>query len=116
MPAGTGMARFDLDFTLAEAGDAGAGLRGMLMAAADLFDAGTVQVIAGRLGRVLAGSGTGRIEGDEALVSVVAIRKLASGSVPDTWEADFLAMLDYARSRGWVSDDGLDIRAHVEWH
>jgi len=25
-------------------------------------------------------------------------------------------MLDYARSRGWLADDGLDIRAHVEWH
>jgi hypothetical protein len=68
------------------------------------------------LGRVLAGSAIGRVEGGEALVSVVAIRRLASVSVSEEWEADFRAMLDYARSRGWLADDGLDIRAHVEWH
>ena len=68
------------------------------------------------LGRVLAGTAIGRLEGGEALVSVAAIRKLASGSVSEKWEADFVAMLDYARSRGWLTDDGLDIRAHVEWH
>ena len=28
---------------------------------------------------------------------------------------DFAAMLDYARSKGWLSDDGASIRAHVEW-
>jgi hypothetical protein len=71
---------------------------------------------ADRLGRVLASDAIGRIEGDEALVSVVAIRKLASGSLSDKWESDFLAMLDYARDRGWLTDDDLDIRAHVEWH
>jgi hypothetical protein len=66
------------------------------------------------LGRVLVGDGIGRIEEDEALVSVAAVRRLA-GSVSEKWEADFLAMLEYARSRGWLADDGLDIRAHVEW-
>jgi amino acid adenylation domain-containing protein len=58
MPAGTGMARFDLDVSLAEAGD-GAGLRGMLMAAADLFDTPTAQLIADRLVRVLAAVAAG---------------------------------------------------------
>ncbi len=56
MPAGTGAARFDLEVTLAEprGSDGAAGLRGMLRAAADLFDEPTAQVIAGQLGRVLA--------------------------------------------------------------
>ena len=57
MPARTGIVRFDLEVTLAETRGSGgtpAGLRGMLMAAADLFDAATAQVIAARLGRVLA--------------------------------------------------------------
>ena len=55
MPAGTGAARWDLEVTLAETRGSGgaAGLRGMLIAAADLFDAATAQVIAARLGRVL---------------------------------------------------------------
>ena len=56
-PAGTAMARFDLSVSLGEArGRDGvpAGLRGALLAAADLFDEPTAQVIAARLGRVLA--------------------------------------------------------------
>ena len=51
------MARFDLDVTLAEARGARrrpGGLRGMVTAAADLFDEATARAIAGRLGRVLA--------------------------------------------------------------
>jgi amino acid adenylation domain-containing protein len=48
----TPAARFDLEVTLAETGSDG--LRGILLAAADLFDRATAEVIAGRLGRVLA--------------------------------------------------------------
>ena len=46
---------------LAEArgGDGAAGLRGVLRAAADLFDEATARVIAGRLGRVLAAVAAG---------------------------------------------------------
>jgi len=35
--------------------------------------------------------------------------------VGEGWESDLLAMLDYARSRGWLTVDGQSIRAHVEW-
>jgi len=57
----------------------------------------------------------GTLDGDgEALVGVDAVRRLAAGSVGDTWETDFAAMLGYARSKGWLSDDGAAIRAHVE--
>src|SRR5260221_7997296 len=55
--AGTGAARFDLSVNLGEArggqGQPG-GLRGQLLAAADLFDPGTAETIAGRVARVLA--------------------------------------------------------------
>ena len=53
---GSGAARYDLDITVAEAGggDGGAGLRGMVVAAADLFDQVSVEAVAGRLVRVLA--------------------------------------------------------------
>ena len=57
VPAGTGAARFDLDLSLGEVRDAErqpGGLRGRLMAAADLFDEVTVRAIADRFGRVLA--------------------------------------------------------------
>ncbi|MGZ4434119.1 MAG: amino acid adenylation domain-containing protein, partial [Trebonia sp.] len=56
MPSGTGTARFDLEVSLGEVRDAdgmAAGLRGMAVAAADLFDAATVRVLADRFVRVL---------------------------------------------------------------
>ena len=43
----------------------------------------------------------------------------SGGWLPVRWaragRRDFAAMLDYARSRGWLTDDGQAIRAHVEW-
>jgi hypothetical protein len=71
---------------------------------------------AGTLDRALRSNEVGSVDGDgEAMVRVEAVRRLATGAVGETWEADFAAMLEYARSKGWLSDDGSSIRAHVEW-
>jgi len=67
------------------------------------------------LDRALTSADVGRTDGDEALITVAAVRRLASGAVGATWDGDFGAMLDFARSRGWITDDGHAIRAHVEW-
>lgn len=67
------------------------------------------------LDQALAAASVGRTEGNEVLVTVAAVRRLAAGSVGDGWESDLRAMLDYARSRGWLTEDGQWIRAHVEW-
>ena len=76
------------------------------------------------LDRVLRASGVGCVDGDgEALVHVAAVRQLAAaagvttapGDADNRWETDFSAMLDYAASKGWMSEDGDSIRAHVEW-
>ena len=70
---------------------------------------------AGALDEALRAGAVGSLDGDgEALVVVDAVRRLAAGSVGETWESDFAAMLDYARSKGWLSEDGASIRAHVE--
>jgi hypothetical protein len=71
---------------------------------------------AAALDRALRSNEVGMVDGDgEAMVRVDAVRRLASGSVGATWDGDFATMLDYARSKGWLSDDGASIRAHVEW-
>lgn len=79
---------------------------------------------AAALDRALRASGVGCVDGDgEALVHVAAVRRLAAaagattapGDPDDPWESDFRAMLGYAVSKGWMSEDGDSIRAHVEW-
>jgi hypothetical protein len=67
------------------------------------------------LDRALVDAGVGRTDGTEALVTVAAVRRMASGSVGEGWEAHFEAMVDYARGRGWLTDDAQSIRAHVVW-
>ena len=71
---------------------------------------------AARLDAALRVADAGGLDGDgEALVRVDAVRRLAAGAVGDSWGPDFDAMLDYARAKGWLSEDGSLIRAHVEW-
>jgi hypothetical protein len=66
------------------------------------------------LADALASSGVGRMDGDEALIAVDAVRGLAAGRVGSSWERDFAAMRDYAEGKGWMADQGRSIRAHVE--
>jgi len=75
---------------------------------------GSVDIAA--LDRVLRSNAVGNVDSNgEAVVGVDALRRLAAGSVGAKWDDDFGAMLDYGRSKGWLSDDGAAIRAHVEW-
>jgi hypothetical protein len=67
----------------------------------------------GALAEALEGAGVGRMDGDDALVEVDAVRRLAAGRVDEAWEGRFAAMLDYAATKGWLTDDGRAIRAHV---
>ena len=65
-------------------------------------------------GAALAAAGFGRVDGDEALIDVDAVRRLAAGRVGPGWDDDFAAMLDYAEGKGWMADEGQSIRAHIE--
>jgi hypothetical protein len=66
-----------------------------------------------KLAAALTRSGVGRIEGDDALIQVDAIRRLADGRVTPSWSEDFDQMLDYAKTKGWLQGDA--IQAHIEW-
>jgi hypothetical protein len=52
--------------------------------------------------------------GDHAWVRTDALRRLAGPIATPEWEGAFAAMLEYARSRGWVDDAHGAVRGHVE--
>jgi hypothetical protein len=52
--------------------------------------------------------------GDHAWVRTDALRRLAGPIATPEWEDAFAAMLDYARSRGWVDDEQGAVRGHVD--
>ena len=51
---------------------------------------------------------------DTAWITAEAVRRLAGDAATPEWEDGFQAMLDYAKTKGWIDDTG-DIQAHVEW-
>jgi hypothetical protein len=63
----------------------------------------------------LVDAAAGRLDGDDAWVTVDAVRRLAAGRVGPTWDAGLAAMLDYARGQGWFDEAAHAIKAHVEW-
>jgi hypothetical protein len=63
----------------------------------------------------LVDAAAGRLEGDEAFITVDAVRRMAHDRVGATWNDDFTAMLAYARTKGWLDDNDVAIKAHVEW-
>lgn len=62
-------------------------------------------------------SAVGKIDDDGyAWVEVAALRELAADLADDAkWNEEFDAMVSYAGSKGWVSDDGGSVRAHCEF-
>jgi hypothetical protein len=63
----------------------------------------------------LVDAAAGRLEGDDAYVTVDAVRRLAAGRVGPEWDAGLEQMIDYAKSKDWFDEPGHAIRAHVEW-
>jgi hypothetical protein len=63
----------------------------------------------------LVDAAAGRLEGDDAWIGVDAVRRMAAGQVGPEWDDELAAMLEFARSKGWLDEAGHAIRAHVEW-
>ena len=63
----------------------------------------------------LRAAGLGRLDGETGHLDVAALRAAAQGqaTVAD-WAAGWDAMLAYARSKGWSSEDGASLQVHVE--
>ena len=67
-------------------------------------------------GEVLEATGLGRIgDGDVAFLDAAALRATAEprSSTPD-WASRWDAMMEHARSKGWLSEDGRSFQVHIE--
>ncbi len=61
-------------------------------------------------------SGLGRLQdADTAFLDAAALRAAAEprATAPD-WATQWDAMVDHARSKGWLSEDGARLQVHVE--
>lgn len=56
-------------------------------------------------------AGLGRVDGDYAWLDAEALKLAGDGT--SGWTVDFYAMLAYAKTRGWTSDDQTRLRAHI---
>ena len=59
----------------------------------------------------LAAAGIGTVDGDHAWLNAAALRAAGDGSA--TWSSGFDGMLAYAVSKGWATEDGTQVRAHI---
>jgi hypothetical protein len=53
-------------------------------------------------------------DGEHLMVRIDAVRRMAADHVDPGWSADFDRMIAYAGGKGWLSEDGTHVRAHVE--
>jgi hypothetical protein len=58
-------------------------------------------------------TGAGRLEGNEAAVSIKWLRQ-RTASRSQQWQGDFDRMLAYASSSGWIDPAGDAVIAHIE--
>lgn len=60
----------------------------------------------------LVSAGLGSVAADHAWLGVTALRDVGAGR-GDAWEKGFTDMIDYAGAHGWLSEDRLLVRAHL---
>ncbi|MFJ4208064.1 hypothetical protein ACIPY2_06335 [Paenarthrobacter sp. NPDC089675] len=66
------------------------------------------------LSTLLNRASAGQLDDEDVLVSVDWIRKECAGRIGMGWNYRFANMLVYAAGKGWLSDDGSHVRAHIE--
>jgi len=66
--------------------------------------------------QALRDAGLGRLTGDDtAVIDVAALRKAAEPqATAPNWPQQWDGMLDQARTKGWLTDDGAALQVHVE--
>lgn len=61
-----------------------------------------------------AGAGSALAEDSARIECAYIVATARTQGHGDEWESSFNAMLEYARAKGWVTQDGLGIIAHIE--
>ncbi|VXB49300.1 conserved hypothetical protein [Arthrobacter sp. 9V] len=67
-----------------------------------------------KLPALLRTTSAGQLDDGDVLVSVDWIRNECAGRIGMGWNYRFANMLVYAAGKGWLSEDGSHVRAHVE--
>jgi hypothetical protein len=80
-------------------------------ARASVEDPGNLRQLHAEFRGVNVAAGLGRADGDHAWLDAGALRAAGDGSA--AWAAGFDGMLAYAASKGWASEDGTRVRAHI---
>lgn len=82
----------------------------------DLYASYRERLAPARLAAVLAehDAGVPLPDGAHVMIPVATLRRLAAGRVPEGWDDEFDGMLAHARSKGWLSEEGDAVRAHLE--
>jgi len=70
----------------------------------------------GELAEIVRKEDLGAILPDAAhlMVPLDTVRRMAVGRVGPDWEPNFDQMIAYAARKGWLSEDGTRVRAHLE--
>jgi LmbE family N-acetylglucosaminyl deacetylase len=57
----------------------------------------------------------GTVDGDHAWLQIDELRRAAHrAGAPEGWDTEFERMIAYAKTKGWISDDGCAVRAHID--
>jgi hypothetical protein len=65
-------------------------------------------------GAVLRANNAGRLDGDSAIIRAGWVQENAADADSAAWQAGFSGMLAYAGTKGWLTEDGSGIKAHIE--
>jgi hypothetical protein len=68
------------------------------------------------LAETLAAHGAGLLDGDSAIIHSRWVEANAADSASAAWQSGFSGMLAYAGTKGWLTEDGTGITAHIEQH
>ncbi|WP_433709460.1 hypothetical protein ACQP2U_23505 [Nocardia sp. CA-084685] len=68
-----------------------------------------------RIDAAMRRAGAGTVVGDHVWLSIDWLVDTARAMVATGWHDEFAEMIEYARSRSWVSADPSTVRAHIQF-